>query len=355
MLTAYLNKKHYNKVLCMESLNRLRYTPNTIPMISVYYYNSKQTINDNISIPIYFTDYYQREYYYNDISLKFKLIYEVDGDVRYIENLPAGDFNLEIGKLSEGTHYYSIQVQDFGGRTSRRIFNDILVVDPSKYEIENSEIYAITDNDLSSYNINKNNSSAEDDMINTRVGLTKLFSDKSAQGYRKLILPLGIYRVNRCIRNGTVQNNDCPIIIPSGTTIDMNGSTFKLDGYDDRTYGVRAIVENCIVRFVDCVDSHLMNGIVEGNYAERATMIWSDGSNAIVGSNGEHDNAILISGGEHCTLDNITITQVAGYNVCTGLSGDYGSIGVTKWDDNKGVNGGELIDRNGYSTSEMIQ
>ena len=55
--------------------------------------------------------------------------YEIDGVVNYIENLTAGDHNLTIGILDAGMHWYSIQVIDSEGRESRRIFNDILVLD----------------------------------------------------------------------------------------------------------------------------------------------------------------------------------------------------------------------------------
>ena len=135
-----------------------------------------------------------------------------------------------------------------------------------------------------------------------------MFLDKSNEGYRKIIIPKGTYRVNRCIKNGTISNKNCPILIPSGLTVDMNGSTFKMNGYDDRTYGERGKIENVIVKFDNCIDSHLINGTVAGNYDERQNLIWSeDGSNAVVGSNGEHDNSIIINGGEYCTIDNITI------------------------------------------------
>ena len=110
MIKTILNSET-KKLMYKESIKRLAYTENTIPMISVYYYEPKQTINDTIIIPMYFTDYYQREHYYNDNSLRFKLRYELDGEINYIENLPAGDYSLNLGKLSEGTHWYSLEVQ----------------------------------------------------------------------------------------------------------------------------------------------------------------------------------------------------------------------------------------------------
>lgn len=354
MIKTILNSET-KKLMYRESIKRLSYTENTIPMISVYYYESKQTINDTIIIPIYFTDYYQREYYYNDNSLRFKLRYELDGEINYIENLSAGDYSLNLGKLSEGTHWYSLEVE-CDGISSRRLYNELWIVNPSTYNIKESEIYTVTEADLSTYNINNANSTIENDMINNRVGLSQMFLDKSNEGYRKIIIPKGIYRVNRCIRNGTISNKDCPILIPSGLIVDMNGSTFKMNGYDDRTYGERAKVENVIVKFNNCIDSHLINGTVAGNYDERKNLIWpEDGSNAVVGSNGEHDNSIILSGGSYCSIDNITITQNAGYNLYTLSGGDYGSTLVSAWIENTAIENGIEINKEGYSTSKFIE
>lgn len=324
-----------------------------IPYISIYYYNPKPTDAEDVIIPLYFTDFYQKEYYDDDYSLRFKLRYEVDGNVRYIKNLPAGDYNLNLGKLSEGMHWYSAQVEDIYGRVSRRIFNDLWVINEANYALKSDEIYTITDEDLSKYKINKNNSENEEAMINNRVGLSQIFEDLRGKGIRKIFLPLGIYRVNRCLRLGTIADKNCPIIIPSGLTVEMNGATFKLHPYDDRQYGDRARVENLIVRMNGGKDSHLINGIIEGDFFERQNLIWTDGSNAISGSNGEQNNGIYMYGCEFSSIDNVTIKQVTGYNLCMGQNGTYGWGKIGTWIDGKAIINGDEIDKVGYTTSNF--
>lgn len=333
----------------------LLYDETTIPYISFYYYNPKYYNDETVVIPLYFTDFYQREYYYNDTSLKFRLRYEVDGVVNYINNLTAGDYNLTLGTLSAGMHWYSVQVIDIYGRVSRRIFNDILVVDRETYDITKGQTYTITNTDLANYNINKENSTVETDMINNRIGLTNLFANLQSQGYRKVILPVGTYRVNRCIRLGTVENKNCPICIPTNLTVDMNGSTFKLHPYDDREYGDKAKVENLMVKMTGCHDSHLVNGTLEGDFFERRdNLVWKeDSSNAISGGNGEHNNTFIAYGGEFCSLDNVTIKQTTGYNcgaLCNGSKG-WGKLGA--WADDTSVENGIDVTKKGYVTSAI--
>lgn len=341
--------------LYFDKYSNLLYDETTIPYISIYKYNPRPYTTDNIIIPFYFTDFYQREYYYNDTSLKFKLRYELDGVVKYINNLTAGDFNLELGQLSEGTHWYSIQVIDEKGRESRRIFHDILVINESTY-ITESNTYTITDNDLANYNINKENSTTETDMINNRVGLTNLFANLQSQGYKKVILPIGIYRINRALRYGKIEDNTCPICIPTDLTVDMNGSTFKLHPYDDREYGEKASMAagGLMVRMKNCHDSHLINGTIEGDYFERQEMTWEDGSNAISGSNGEFNFGFEAQGGEFCSLENITIKQITGYNVGAiqgGVDKGYGVIET--WKENVTLKNGNEIEKEGYVTSDI--
>ena len=303
-----------------EKINELE-----IPWISIYYYPARQNINTDIVIPLYITDYYQKEYTFNDNSEYFTVKYEVDGIEHQIKNIPAGDYNLHLGQLNAGMHYYGVQIVDSHGRSSRTIFNDLWVVDPNEYEIKESETYTITDNDLTTYSINKNNSEVVDDMINNRVGLSQLFLDLQSQGYRKAILPTGIYRINRCTRLGTIESKDTPIQIPTNFTLDMNGSTFKLHPYNDTEYGTISDVENLMVRMYNCVDSHIINGTFEGDYFERQENGW------ISGNNGEDSNTFNSYGSYFSSLDNITIKQTTGYNVCAGQTESLGTCNLPEW------------------------
>ena len=189
-----------------------------IPYISYEYFNPKPLDTEEVIIPLYITDYHQREYVYDDTSLIFKLRVEIDGEVSYLNNLKAGDYSLNLGILEKGKHWFSVQVIDDEGYESIRLFNDLWVINQEEESIKENEIYTITDEDLSNYNINKENSEIEEDMINNRVGLTQLFKSLQENGYRKCILPQGIYRVNRTIRRGTIEDRTTCITFPTNFT-----------------------------------------------------------------------------------------------------------------------------------------
>ncbi len=315
-----------------------------IPYIQINYYSPRMEDTQDIIIPFYATDFYQKEYLQDDCSETFKLRYELDGEVFY-KNIKAGDNEVNFGKVGKGIHWYSLQLEDKYGRLSRRIFNEIWVVNKEEYEIKESETHIITDDDLIKYNINKANSEIVEDMINNRMGLTNLFHDLQEQGYRKCVLPNGIYRVNRAKRRGV--GEETPIDIPTRFTVDMNGSTFKLHPYNDRDYGNIGQVENLMVRMTDTFDSHVVNGTFEGDYAERKANGWA------TGYNGEASNCFISYGGEFNSLDNITITQVTGYNSNVSQEGSYGWGKLGAWEDNVVVKNGIDTVKKGYVTSKL--
>lgn len=350
----FLQKNTVIAKLYFDNYSNLLYDETTIPYISIYYYNPKPYNDEEIIIPIYITDFYQREYYYNDTSLKFTLRYEIDGVVNFINNIKAGDYNLSFDTLSEGMHYYSIQVIDSQGRKSRRIYNDLYVVDRKTYDITDAQTYVMTSEDLTIYNINNENSTVEDDMVNNRIGLTNLFSDVKNKGFRKIILLNGTYRVNRAIPTGTIQDKTCPILIPSEFTIDMNNSTIKLHPYDDREYGERGKVNNVIIRMKNCFDSHLVNGTIKGDYYERVNeLVWEDGTNAYTGSNGEANFGAVSYGSEFSSFENITFDNITGYNVGAVYGGNRGNGNIGEWQENISVENGVNVNKQGYITSNL--
>lgn len=307
-----------------------------IPFICINYYSPRMEDTQDIIIPFYATDFYQKEYLQDDCSETFKLRYELDGKVSY-KNIKAGDNEVNFGKLEKGIHWYSLQLEDKYGRVSRRIFNEIWIVNKEEYEIKESETYIITDDDLIKYNINKANSEVVEDMVNTRVGLTNLFNDLQKQGFRKCVLPNGIYRINK----------GDSINIPTKFTVDMNGSTFKLHPYNDADYGTTGSIYNTMVIMDNTFDSHVINGIFEGDYAERQVNGW------LRSYNGEHSGGFISKGGEYNSLDNITITQIAGYNSSVQLSNPSPFSGLGAWEDNIVVKNGVDTVKEGYVTSKL--
>ena len=288
----------------------------TTPQISIYHYEPKQEVSTNETlIPIYLTDWYQREYYYDDDSLIFKLRVEVDGNVKYIDNVKAGDYNVSLGVLGVGKHCFNIEVIDEERNLkSQRIFHEILIVDDT-YEITESETYRVTASDLATYNItlDLDETASSDEMHNNVLGMNDLLNSAKSNGYRKLILPENSYiRINKTEAD---ENSSC-IFIPSDFTLDLNNGTIKLDKYDDRFFGDRGTIYNYMIKFVECNDSHVINGTLEGNYFERKLPITIDGEtfkDSLGGSNGEHDSCIFVYGGEHNTVENVNISKISGY------------------------------------------
>jgi len=306
------------------------------PYISTYYFNPKTSANEDIKIPLYITDYEQSEFLNNDTTGKLDLIYEVDGEKKTLKDLPLGDYTLNIGKLSKGLHTFSVQALDKRtGVKSHELYNELWVVDPDEYTISEADTYYMTEQDLASYKIHNNDSTNATDLINTRDGLTKLFADKQAEGYRKIVLLKGTYRIN-----GENARDNC-ITIPSYFTVDMNESTFKLNTISAETSG-------CIVLMNNVIDARLENGILEGDRYERQELnLERDGL-------GEGINTVLIRGGKYCSLNNLTIKNTTGHTIWSLPDMDIGLQRKLKGYTRTAIIDGKEVQCNNYSTSSMM-
>lgn len=340
-MRGYLNNKsiklginkNTRSIRARKNVNSLIYNKTTVPQIIHYYYSGKQKVsNEETIIPIYFTDWYQREYYYNDDSLYFNIRLDLDGNISYINNLKAGDYNLSLGILDVGEHEYSIEVEDIKhGLKSQRLFNRIWIVDDSN-DIKELETYNVTLDDFSNYNItlDLDNTATTEQLTNNRNGLTSLFEYYHNQRYKKIILPENSYiRINMQMAGETEKDTynsiiPKPIVIPTNTTVDLNGSIIKLQMYDDREYGNIGGVYNNMIIFENCIDSHLINGTIQGDYFDRKEINYNYNvgteenpkyEDSLVHGNGEHNGAITIYGGKYNTLDNLVIKEITGYNV----------------------------------------
>ena len=67
------------------------------------YYSPRMEDTQDVIIPFYATDFYQKEYLKDDCSETFKLRYELDGEVFY-KNIKAGDNEVNFGKVEKGMH-----------------------------------------------------------------------------------------------------------------------------------------------------------------------------------------------------------------------------------------------------------
>ncbi len=318
-----------------------------VPYVSTYYFNPKPSIYDTIQIPIYLTDSEQSEYLLNDTEAVLDLIWKLDGEVRTETDVPLGDYTLTIGRLEEGMHSLSLQVLDKRtGMRSHELFNELWVIDPAKYEITEAQTYYMTEADLSSYRISNQNSMDAEDCINTRDGLNRLFAEKQGEGYRKIVLLPGTYRINGEKTDAAYDSKQVFYIsIPTRFTVDMNGSTFKLDTITSKHHG-------CIVKTDDAFDSHLINGTLEGDRLERIEL-GLESAEANRDCLGEPINTLLIQGGRYCSASNLTVKNTTGHAVGSGgiFGPEYTLISeVTK----TAIFGGEEIESDVCSTSAMI-
>lgn len=125
---------------------------------------------------------------------------------------------------------------------------------------------------------------------NTRIGLQKLLDDKKSEGYNKLLLLPGTYRIDH---QGT-------IYIPDKFTLDMNGATLKGNQFT----GYSSLMLSLDGTF----NSHVINGNIEGDYFSH------DYANST--NNSEWVNGVSIDGeAKYSSFENIIIRNITGESV----------------------------------------
>lgn len=284
-------------IRCYKSDSSLfKYDFTKIPYLSTYDFEEKVDINNDVIIPLYISDYYQKEFLYDEHSEYFSLTYSIEDRTITIDNIPAGDYTLNLGKCTSiGEKEIWIQITDCRGTKSIKLYKYVLIIDDS-YEITEAQTYTITQEDLDKYGIKNTNSTDETDLTNTREGLTSLFQEIKNNGYRKAVLLNGTYRINY------TENRVAPILIPTEFTVDLNGSTIKLNENN--------LSANLIIKMKDCFDSHLINGTIEGDYAERKA------SNTIANGAGEGVFAVDITGdSRYSSIEDLKIMQNTGHTI----------------------------------------
>lgn len=134
---------------------------------------------------------------------------------------------------------------------------------------------------------------------NTRIGLQKLLDDKKLEGYNKLLLLPGKYRIDN---NGT-------IYIPTEFTLDMNNSTLKENQFAG---------SSCLMLSLDgTFNSHVINGNIEGDYFSH------DYANSP--NNSEWPMGVSIAGPcKYSSFENMVIKDITGYGGGNGISKKYG-------------------------------
>ncbi|MEO6907106.1 MAG: hypothetical protein ABI210_04375 [Abditibacteriaceae bacterium] len=263
---------------------------NEVPYISYYYVTPKVNVGQNVVINYYVTDYDQKEYMKDDHSETFTVEYWVNGVKSTLQNVKAGDNSVTLKSIPKGKVLFALQATDKQGRKTHRLYQEFLIVDPVAAKIPTDKILTP---DLKKFNIYNDDTHP----VETTSGLTAMLKSASDNGYRKVLLPQGRYRLDE---KKTVE-------MVSNLTLDMNGSTFKLNP--------NALGKAMMLEMFKCYDSHVINGIFEGDLKEH------DFKNAP--NESEFLNAIQMGQDcQYCSFENIKIVDVTGYGSNTGIGGN---------------------------------
>ena len=299
----------------------------------------------------------------------FTVIVNVEGSEQTYANLPAGDHQVSLGSFAnEGEVNFSIKCIDRFGRCSHELCNYFLVqntvavneyvmteADLTTYNIKNEDIHEVKQfvdltgletkdaetvtaelQNIASTTVPSSNTYvllipctevglgerwwkyvqtvyADDydkeavlaEATATKEGLQNLINDKKNEGYNRVKLLPGVYRID----------NTLPICLPTQFTLDMNGATIKMNPFTgDSCY---------MVEINNCIDTHCINGTIEGDFYGH------DYTNSP--NNSEWVNGINMGGeAKYCSYEDMTIKDMAGYGVANSIQNSRdGSKGYT--------------------------
>lgn len=285
-----ITKDNLNQeVKFMYEVDKSKIDINEVPYVSTYYIDPENNINDDIKFEYYVTDFNQREYLKGDTSEEFKVDYWINGEKKTNYNVKAGNNFIDLGKLPEGRYSFDLQITDKYFRKSHKLFNEFKVINKEKERLleEDSKYKPTKEELLSKFKIYCNNTNP----VETTTGLNELIHYASKSGYKKIILPYGIYAID--------ENNTVTINV-SNITLDLNGSTFKTNPNSNSSYLTCEISGNI-------ENSHIINGKFEGDLDEHDYSL----------STSEFGNAFCIKGADYCSFENISVEKYVGYGGTT--------------------------------------
>lgn len=306
---AYISEKDINE---KDDINTLTFKEFLCtPWISVRYFEPYIITNTDIIIPFYVTDTLHKDYIFDDYSNQFKITVEFNGNI-ITKIVNAGENEINIGSSNiEGEQYFTIKCKDLStGIESPTSFIDILV--KNTFEISESETYYMTEDDLITYGIDNTNNTTESIMVNNIDGINNLIKDVKEKGYKKLVMynPSGNTDERSVYRVQPYNTRTRAIVVPSDITLDLNNSKLKQHsslstvdyGYGTNNTSLLIMTEK------DAVNSHLINGCLEGDYDEHDVSKYGEGE----GYN------ISQFGGRFCSMENLEVSYGTGYSICAG-------------------------------------
>ena len=249
-----------------------------LPYVNREFYEHTFLPNEDVLIGFYVDDS-EESYYRSEIKSVYKLVMYDNHEVIKVDYIHPGSQQMNFGKLAEGEHILSYEVQDIYGRKSFRDYFEIRVKTPtikSEYIIADSEIPSNSDS----------------------IGwLNQLILDLD-KSYNYLTLPTGTYKM----KYGET------LMLKDNLTLNLNGSEIVLEEG-------QAGDGNLQVDIKQCYDTHVINGTIIG---DRVTHDYTNSPN-----NSEWVHGISIEGrSKYSSYENIEVRDITGYGSIAGFADD---------------------------------
>ena len=254
-----------------------------LPYVNREFYKHTFVPNEDVLIGFY-VDNHKETYYRDEITDIYKLFMYVNHELIKIDYIHPGSQQMNFGKLAEGEHILSYEVQDIYGRKSFRDYFEIRVKEPTV----KSE-YIVSDNEIPT----------DSDSIEW---LNQLILNLD-ENYNYLTLPTRTYKM----KFGET------LALKDNLTLDLNGSEIVLEEGQAGNKGIQVNIQQCY-------DTHVINGTIVG---DRDTHDYENSPN-----NSEWVNGINIEGrSKYCSYENVEVKNITGYGSTLGFGCDRDGSG----------------------------
>lgn len=333
---------------------RLKY-----PYVSTYYVRPTVKAGDAVKVSFFVTDFESSKIRLLDDSHRFTGFLEYrlkggDSTVLTLGNLKSGDAEFDLGKLPVGNYEMRLWAVDAQGRESHRVIHDFRVKDAADLAIPADKVYTMTEADLAAYGIRNDgdlerivytgsNSTqvvkekradapgytvtvpldpktgklprqafkkatvvydagydrtlVESNAVLTAKGLQRLLDDKATNGFRKVVMLPGTYRISHVVT----------IRIPDHLTLDLGTATLKQNAFTGES--------SLLVGLSSVTDAHLVGGTLEGDY-------WTH-NYAGSPKNSEWPAGFELGGDcWYCTVNGVKVVDITGYGGQNGIHRD---------------------------------
>ena len=254
-----------------------------LPYINREFYKHTFIPNEDVLIGFYVDDH-KETYYRNETMSIYKILMYDNHKLVKEDYIYSGSQQMNFGKLAEGEHILSYEVQDIYGRKSFRDYFEIRVKEPTV----KSE-YIVSDNEIPT----------DSDSIEW---LNQLILNLD-ENYNYLTLPTRTYKM----KFGET------LALKDNLTLDLNGSEIVLEEGQAGNKGVQVNIQQCY-------DTHVINGSIVGDLE---THDFANSTN-----NSEWVNGINIEGrSKYCSFENVEVKNITGYGSATGFGCDRDGSG----------------------------